>query len=249
MIAKMEPLVSESLKDVFVARFESAILSGKFSSGELLPSERDLATQLQVSRPVVHEGLLELSVRGLVTLKPRSRAVVNNLKKEGSLSLLHSLMNYHGDNLAPHIQRSILDMRLLFEVENAALAANHITLEQLREMEQILQKEDEILSATDMVSREEITELDFAFHHLLCEASGNFIYPLLMNSFRPVYMELSSRFFSDHKLLAGVYASHKELYLAIQNKNEKNARKIMTGILTHGSAELQRILAQKNKVK
>ncbi len=53
-----EPIRTESLKDVFIRRFEDLILSGKFPVGQKLPSERELALQLGVSRPVVHEGLV-----------------------------------------------------------------------------------------------------------------------------------------------------------------------------------------------
>ena len=70
MEALLTPIKTESLKDVFVLRFEELILSGKFGIGQKLPSERELALQLGVSRPVVHEGLVELSSRGLVTLTP-----------------------------------------------------------------------------------------------------------------------------------------------------------------------------------
>ena len=60
----LEPITTESLKQVFVAKFEELILSGKISIGEMLPSERELAAQLKISRPVVHEGLIELSLWG-----------------------------------------------------------------------------------------------------------------------------------------------------------------------------------------
>ena len=81
-----EPLRTDSLKDVFVLRFEELILSGKIKVGQKLPSERELALQLCVSRPVVHEGLVELASRGLVSLKPRIGATVNDYRKEGSIS-------------------------------------------------------------------------------------------------------------------------------------------------------------------
>ena len=57
----LEPIKTDSLKDVFVIRFEELILSGKVKIGQKLPSERELALQLGVSRPVVHEGLVELA--------------------------------------------------------------------------------------------------------------------------------------------------------------------------------------------
>lgn len=48
----LEPIKSDSLVDVFIQRFEALILSGKITIGERLPSERELAIQLGVSRPV-----------------------------------------------------------------------------------------------------------------------------------------------------------------------------------------------------
>jgi GntR family transcriptional regulator, transcriptional repressor for pyruvate dehydrogenase complex len=77
------------IKDVFVLRFEELILSGKIKIGQKLPSERELALQLRVGRPVVYEGMVELASRGLVSIKPRFGAIVNDYRKEGSLTVLH----------------------------------------------------------------------------------------------------------------------------------------------------------------
>ncbi|HOI11649.1 MAG TPA: winged helix-turn-helix domain-containing protein, partial [Myxococcota bacterium] len=56
----LEPLRAVRLKDAFLERFERLILSGELAPGDRLPPERDLAVRLGVSRPVVHEALLEL---------------------------------------------------------------------------------------------------------------------------------------------------------------------------------------------
>ena len=97
----LQPLRAASLKDVFIERLEELILSGKVSMGEKLPSERALALQLGVSRPVVHSGLVELAARGLVTLTPRVGAVVNDYRRQGSLALLNSLISYRRGALDP----------------------------------------------------------------------------------------------------------------------------------------------------
>ncbi|MBW2258334.1 MAG: FadR family transcriptional regulator, partial [Deltaproteobacteria bacterium] len=90
----LEPLRATRLTDLFIERFEELILSGRLSIGQKLPSERELARQLAVSRPVVHDGLVELSARGLVTIQPRVGTVVNDYRREGSLALLTSLMRH-----------------------------------------------------------------------------------------------------------------------------------------------------------
>ncbi|MBW1814590.1 MAG: FadR family transcriptional regulator, partial [Deltaproteobacteria bacterium] len=113
----LKPIKSESLKEIFISRFENLILSGKLSIGQKLPSERELALQLGVSRPVVHEGLVDLASKGLITLTPRIGTVVNDYRTEGSLAMLTSLFNYHDGQLQPAILESVLDMRMLFERE------------------------------------------------------------------------------------------------------------------------------------
>ena len=45
------------------------ITSGEFRKGERLPSERDLAVQLGVSRPSVREALIALEIQGLVEVR------------------------------------------------------------------------------------------------------------------------------------------------------------------------------------
>jgi DNA-binding FadR family transcriptional regulator len=101
----LKPIKSESLKDICVARLEELILSAKLPIGQKLPSERELALQLGVSRPVVHEGLVDLAAKGLVTMKPRVGTVVNDYRKEGSLFLLTALVNYHQGQLDPNLLR------------------------------------------------------------------------------------------------------------------------------------------------
>jgi len=231
----LKPIRTESLKDVFIKRFEELILSGTFPVGQKLPSERELALQLGVSRPVVHEGLVDLSSKGLVTLIPRVGAFVNDYRKKGSLSLLTSLVNYHQGNLDPELLTSLLEMRLLLEVENARLAAHNRNQEQLESFYDLLHEEEH----SDQLSVEEICELDFNFHHLVALASGNSIYPLLLNSFKPCYITLAGQFFSDPALIPEVFAYHKQIVKAFEQKNEKNAVEIMTRMLVLGAEELK----------
>ncbi len=73
---------------------------------------------------------------------------------------------------------------------------------------------------------ERIAEIDFGFHHLIAMATGNFIYPLLLNSFRQVYTSFTKRFFSDPEVVSFVFGFHGELMQAIEDKDEKRATEI-----------------------
>lgn len=246
MFDLLEPIKTESLKDVFVRKFEALILSGKLNLGEKLPSERDLAAELGVSRPVVHEGLVELAARGLVTIRPRSGAVINDYRRTGSLSILSSMINYSSGNLNRNFLESLLEMRMNLETEFARLAALRRTKEHIAELKEHIKHEGEILSG----SIQDVVDADFDFHHKVSIATGNVVYPLIINSFRPVYTNFTSQFFRGNQtLIAEVFAFHSELTEAIIKGDSENAVYIMTSMLRHGESFLKKFLDKSRERK
>ena len=236
----LKPLKADSLVDVFISRFEDLILTGRIAVGQRLPSERELAMQLGVSRPVVHEGLLDLAAKGLVTMKPRVGTVVNDYRKEGSLPILYSIINYQQGALDEGLLESLLATRLLVETETTRLAALNRTEEHLGEFRGILRAEEE----TDPKDVKRITELDFSFHHTVGMASGNVIYPLLINSFKPVYMNFTGTFFSEPANVAETVRFHRRIVEAIAARDPDAALNAMMETLNHGEEHLRTILNQ-----
>ena len=143
MTLTLEPLRVNSLKEACVSRLEELILSGELKAGERLPAERDFAAVLGVSRPVLHEALVDLAAKGLVSILPRRGVVVNDFRKSGSAAILSSLLAYSNGTLDPQFIESLLGMRILVETETARLAAQHATPEQIADLHTILQQEVE----------------------------------------------------------------------------------------------------------
>jgi DNA-binding FadR family transcriptional regulator len=231
----LQPLRAASLKDVFIERFEELILSGKLSIGQRLPPERVLAQQLGVSRPVVHEGLVELAARGLVTMKPRVGTVVSDYRREGSLTLLDSLVSYGKGRLAPELLEDLLALRRLLETETARLAARHRTAADLKELRAISAREAEQPDELDLV-----VELDFRFHHLVALASGNRLYPMLVKSFEPAHNNLAKQFFARKTVVPRVFALHEQIVDAIATRDENRAGTTMARLLEHGRTVLKK---------
>jgi len=240
MIPRLKPVKTDSLKDVCVTRFEELIISGRLIPGQKLPSERELAMQLGVSRPVVHEALVDIAAKGLVSLKPRIGSIVNDYRKEGSLALLNSLVNYHNGKLEPKLLDGLLDMRILFETENAKLAARNRTDEQAGDLKQVVEEEHNA-AQNDLYL---LTELDFQFHLLLAISTGNPSYPLLLNSFKQVYTNLTGLFFGLPSVVPAVLDFHHKLADAIEKKDEEEAVNVMTSLLAHGEKILKEIITR-----
>jgi Transcriptional regulators len=82
--------------------------------------------------------------------------------------------------------------------------------------------------------------LNFIF--LIAVASGNAVFPLLLNSFRQVYTNLSGQFFKDSQVISIVHKYHRDLVQALESKDAKKAVSIMKTLLTHGEKYLLKMI-------
>lgn len=235
---QLTPLESESLKDQCVDRLEELIITGVFAIGDRLPAERDLAKQLGISRPVLHEALVDLAAKGLVTQTPRLGSVVNDFRQDGTINLLTTLLRHGASSEHTILVSDLLDVRMIFEVHAAELAAINRTPGQLARLEAILSEQN----GQHSWSPRTLAEYDFRFHHTLMLATGNMIYPLLVNSFKQFYIDLAVKFYSN-PIDSFVHGLHVQLVSAISGQDPIAARAVMEKIVTHGEA----ILAQSRK--
>jgi GntR family transcriptional regulator, transcriptional repressor for pyruvate dehydrogenase complex len=235
----LQPLQVPSLKAACVQQLEHLILSGKLKINEKLPPERELASQLQVSRPVIHEAIVDLAAKGLVTIIPRQGTVINDYRSSGSCALLTSLLDYHEGSLDPAFFTSLLDMRFIFEGEIARCAAQHHCKEDLNKLQKILEREH----STTTSDTQDRVDLDFNFHLQLALASGNLVYPLILNSFKPVYTNLTAEFYTLAlpQTVQEVYIFHNEMLFAVQSGNQDLAHATMQHMLKHGAEKLQQL--------
>jgi len=80
----LAPIRKTRLNEEVVARIKRLIYSKELKVGEKLPSERDLAARLKVSRVIVREALRSLEQSGLIEIRPGLTGgafVVYNLQK------------------------------------------------------------------------------------------------------------------------------------------------------------------------
>ncbi|RJQ70842.1 MAG: FadR family transcriptional regulator [Desulfobacteraceae bacterium] len=230
-----QPVPTQSLKDQCAAYIERSILSGELAVGQKLPPPRDLAQQLGIKHRDVQGALVELASKGLLKTVPRVGTLVNDFRKEGSLAVLVALFSYQQGDLAPKLLSDLMAMRTLLEIENARLAALHRGEEDIRGMRDLIKVEEK----TDPADIETLTWQNFQFHHLVAIASGNLSYALLLNSCKPVYTNLLSRFFEDPEVVPTAIGFHRDLADAIRKQNEQLAVAVMRCMLSYGDERLR----------
>ena len=149
-------------------QIQQAIIEGRYSPGDRLPIEKDLAEQLGVSRIVVREALKRLETLGLIKVRPGrdGGAFVQRPSTESINDALFSFLRMDGRDVS-HVH----ELRRLLEPEIAALASERSTPLMLAELERALRREE-------VAVRDKHSFLSgMAFHGLLAQMTEN---PLLI---------------------------------------------------------------------
>lgn len=197
---KFKEIVAPTIKDLIKKEIIRQILNGECVFGEKLPTERDMANTMKVSRTVINAAISDLEAMGFVKILPRQGIFVADYSRNGNIDTLIEVMNYH-DGFDKKAFESLLQYRSTAECDCAYLAAQNRTDEDIKVLEEIKEK---LEIATDI---DEIASLKVEFHQAIYCATGNTIYPLVYNSFR----KLSYNF---HKLIYQAYGPNEStLYL------------------------------------
>lgn len=180
---EFEAITTMTETDQMVKQVEKLILTGRLQVGQKLPSERELATQLQISRSVVNRGLQELMRLGFVDVRPRQGNFVTDYERNGNLETLNTILNFEGGRYLPALLKSIFQVRQLIENNVIALCpANGEVPGLTRCLAQIQLAE----TAVDKATR------TFTFYHELAKMTPNAVYPMVLLHFRSIYITLGT---------------------------------------------------------
>jgi len=201
-------------------QIQTLISSGEFAVGSRLPAERDLATQLSVSRPSVREALIALEVEGAIEVRTGSGIYVKSLghrTKNKSKPL---------NTTAEWGPLEVMRARFLIEAEMAALAALHANTADLKAMSTALAAMQKDAKAGRMPR-----DSDIAFHMAIAKACANSVMQDTLDRYLqarngPLFARLGDYFESPASWVAAI-EEHKEVLKAIQSRDPQGARKTM----------------------
>lgn len=213
---KFKKLSAPSLKELFIREIEGMILSGKLPIGSKLPTERELAASMGVSRAVVNSGLIELTRKGFVEMKPRVGAIVADYRRHGTTETLTAIMHYNGGVLPKADIKSLLEFRIVFETLALELGVPRATQDDLQKLKLIAEQ----FSAADTPAS--AAQAIYDFHQEICMISGNTILPIISYSFSVLQQMLWTRYF---ELYGYEKLQHTtwELYHLIEQGDTKGA--------------------------
>jgi GntR family transcriptional regulator, transcriptional repressor for pyruvate dehydrogenase complex len=200
-----------------VAQQIERLILKKLRPGDKLPSERELAEMLKVSRSSIRDAIRGLELRGLVEPRQGAGTIVREASSESSANPFASALNRRRELVS-----ELLDFRKMLEPPLAARAAMHATAAEIAEMEEILQRQEEKQIQGDAAVAE-----DSEFHYSIALASGNSVVlkvlDILMDLLRDTRersLQLDGR---PQKSLAG----HRRIVAAIKRHDGEAAKSAM----------------------
>lgn len=186
---------------------ERLILDGTLPPGERIPSERELAELLNVSRASVRDALRELENHGFIDRKPgRGTIVLAPGTAIGASGIINDALDAAGEHSD---MRHILELRAILEPPIAKITAARATRRDLGQLEEL------VVEMESEVSPERYAELDKAFHQAIAQYTHN---PLLASLNEQIMvMSAPSRAqtlqSSDRRTMSS--AAHRRIYEAI----------------------------------
>ncbi|MGA8115862.1 MAG: FadR/GntR family transcriptional regulator [Actinocatenispora sp.] len=159
----MRVAVRQLRSDDVTGVLRDMILSGQLRPGDQLPSERDLAVRLQVSRATMREAIRHLGTQGLVTVRQGKGTFVSRISDEDLARPLALLLAMDPPTLV-----EVVEFRRVIEPGVAALAAGRATDAQRAELTECLAEGRRALTDDDAMIAH-----DAEFHRLISVAARN----------------------------------------------------------------------------
>jgi GntR family transcriptional repressor for pyruvate dehydrogenase complex len=152
-----------------VEQIAERIRLGELAAGERLPSERELAAALQISRATLREAVRVLADAGVLAVRSGSGGGMFVASGYVPFELVRSMSELRLDEVA-----GVLEARRLIEPRVAQLAAVHAREEDYAQMQQTIDAQKALIVRGTVLEHEDrFLQLDTRFHLRIARASGN----------------------------------------------------------------------------
>ena len=191
-----------SLRGRVFQNIRENILNGVYKENEEL-RENTIAKELGVSRTPVREALRQLELEGLVKIVPNKGACVTGITQKDV--------------------KDIYAIRSLLEGLCARWATEHITDEQIEELEEIVMLAEYHLNRNKKEQSQQVTELDGKFHEILYNASNSRILKHVLSDFHKYVRMARKASVADKARAEKSVEEHKSILKAIKDKDANQA--------------------------
>jgi GntR family transcriptional repressor for pyruvate dehydrogenase complex len=229
-----QPIKSKKIYEEIMEQIESLIVQGGFNPGDKLPSEREMAERLGVSRGSVREALTALAAIGILDIRPGEGTFVASTSDQDTIEALAMIWSVERNSLA-----ELMEVRRILESEAAALCAARATPEDVRHMELML---DDMKNTAER--HEQGVDFDLYFHFAIGQGTGNRVLHRLLNTLdqmmHQTFLQNRQEMYASPGVAQRIISEHEVILEAIRNRDVQAAREGMLNHLDHVEAGLEK---------
>lgn len=209
----MIPIIRQTNAEQVVQRIMSLIQAGVLQPGQQLPSERELATNLGVSRPSLREALRAMAMMGALNIRQGGGVFVSSLSSHDLLAPLDFYFSLDTQRL-----ETLFEAQILLESEVARMAASRMTDEIIQELESCLTQTEPVLDALLAWF-----EMDTQFHMLIAQAAGNIFLERVVKSVRTMINRNRKATVQTWSIPRVSHAEHLKILQALRERSSEGA--------------------------
>jgi GntR family transcriptional repressor for pyruvate dehydrogenase complex len=200
-----------------VARQIERLILKKLKPGDKLPSERELAEMLQVSRSSIRDAIRGLELRGVVEPRQGAGTIVREASADSMVNPFANALKRRREMVS-----ELLDFRKMLEPPLAARAATHASADEISEMEEILQRQEAKLSRGENTIDE-----DAEFHYGVALASGNSVVLKVLDIVMDLLRDTRERSLQVEGRPRKSLIGHQRILAAIKRQDAESAKAAM----------------------
>lgn len=200
-----------------VARQIERLILKKLRPGDKLPSERELAELLSVSRSSIRDAIRSLELAGMVEPRQGAGTIVREITANTVANPLANALKRKDE-----IMGELLDFRKILEPPLAARAATHASADEIEEMESILDRQ-----AVKMRSGGSTVGEDTEFHYAVAMASGNSVVLKVLDILMDLLRDTRERSLQAEGRPQKSLAGHQKILSAIKRHDAEAAKAAM----------------------
>jgi GntR family transcriptional repressor for pyruvate dehydrogenase complex len=242
MTIVLEPIRPKKISEEIVSQIKQLISKGELKPGDRIPSERELATMLGVSRPSVREAIMVLEAMGFLDSRQGGGTFVKALTEGSIMNPLAKLVEQRD----PELLRSLAEVRMGLESWSAYLAAKRANDEDLADLRRLY-----AIMVKQAAKGGWDSEVDAEFHYAITAASHNSLQMHVLDSihslFNTTIQVALMEFYRQEGHVQKLLNHHRGIMEAIAARNPELAREKMMEHLTMVEEKMAQLLKEKGK--
>jgi len=230
------PLQRDKLYTQVADQVQKLIISESLRPGDKLPSERELAERMSVSRTVVREAIRVLGVRGLVKVKAGCGTYVQQPTPKDTAAPIELLLKLRQ---CPDFFSNLYEIRHMIEIEIAGLAAERATDEDYVALEAAVEG-----MAAHAKGPEQFVQYDLAFRSALAAATHNDLFSVLLSATQDLWLKGGLLAYQVPGAAEGGLAHYRDILKRVKERDPEKARQAMRDQICHSQSLIEAVREQ-----